>query len=139
MFYNDGKAVPWFNAVVRSLRMKPSAFFRELIKWMDAQGLDFTGDFARIQDIQVKFVSSLYSSRKLNAALSAVTDIITLNGAIGKCTEDGSSSVVSLHYHPDDLMSEYATDIQFFVSNVGRQKCRAKVFSTPNGPDWTTL
>src|SRR5574344_963281 len=33
LFYTQGRAVPWFNAVLQPLRMKPSAFFEDFAKF----------------------------------------------------------------------------------------------------------
>ena len=46
---------------------------------------------------------------------------------------------LNLSYHPDDLMSGYASDIAFFYENCGRQKNITKVFMSKNGPDWKTV
>ena len=59
-----------------------------------------------------------------------------MNGAISRATADGSESRVSLHYHPDDIMSEYALDLEFFAANCGREQCTARVFVGKQGVDW---
>jgi hypothetical protein len=59
-----------------------------------------------------------------------------MNNALSRCTADGRESRISLRYHPDDIMSEYAMDLTFFARNCGRESCKVRVFSGKNGVDW---
>ncbi len=141
IFYSEGRAVPWFNSVLHLLKEKASAFFQDFADYLAVKKLDRgpVPDSIKIEALQHEFLSSRLKQRGLGNMIPLVSDIVALNSAMGRCTADGSSSVVALHYHPDDLMSGYASDLRFFFKNAGRCTCRAKVFPTASGPDWRRL
>ena len=84
-------------------------------------------------------IEKKYRERHLEKYVTLINDIISLQGAMSYATSCGKESVVNLHYHPDDLMSEYSTDLAFFYKNAGTFKNRTKVFVSKNGPDWAVL
>ncbi len=141
LFYSRGRAVPWFNSVIRLLHDKPSAFCAKFSQFLKAKGIDAerVTDSDETEALQKEFLCAELKARNLGGMTNLVTDIVSLNGAMGKCTAEGGSYIVSLHYHPDDLMSPYASDLKFFFKNAGKCVCRAKVFPTKNGPDWKKL
>ena len=71
--------------------------------------------------------------------IPAARDIISMNNALSLVTADGKETILELSYHPDDLMSEYGTDVFFFAQNAGRYRNRTRVFAGKNGPDWQVL
>ena len=93
-------------------------------------------DFARITKVQEEFIAKAYTDRHLEKLIPAAKDLIAMNNALSLVTAEGKESLVELSYHPDDLMSEYGTDIVFFAQNAGRHRNKTKVFATRNGPDW---
>lgn len=136
-FYNDGRAVPWFLNLLRPLKLKPSEFFAEFEKFCMHNGIDLEDkDFARITKVQEEFIAKAYTDRHLEKLIPAAKDLIAMNNALSLVTAEGKESLVELSYHPDDLMSEYGTDIVFFAQNAGRHRNKTKVFATRNGPDW---
>ena len=139
-FYNDGRAVPWFLNLLRPLKLKPSEFFSEFEKFCMHNGIDLEDkDFARITKVQEEFIAKAYTDRHLEKLIPAAKDLIAMNNALSLVTAEGKESLVELSYHPDDLMSEYGTDIVFFAQNAGRHRNKTKVFATRNGPDWQVL
>ena len=161
LFYTQGRAVPWFNSVLSALRERPSDFlwkfansaeFRCLGENSADCGFDLSADRQdelnrqkdeidgkRIAEIQKKFVRKRLSEKKLERLVPVADDLISMHGALGQCTADGTQSEFLTNYHPDDVMSEYATDLQFFARNAGKQKCRVRVFEGKNGADWKTV
>ena len=93
----------------------------------------------QIEALQKEFVFLRLKSRGLQKYTALVGDIISLNGALSRCQGEGEECTLELSWHPDDLMSQYASDIPFFFANCGREKNRTRVFPTANGPDWTVL
>ena len=91
---------------------------------------------SQIESLQLVFVQSRFHEKHLDRYFPAAEDLIRLHAALGRCTFDGTESVFTTHYHPDDVMSEYGTDIEFFTENCGKQKCRVRVFVGKNGADW---
>lgn len=146
LFYNDGRAVPWLNSVLYPLKEKPSRFFKDFAKWLASpfahsvvrnDGKDFVrNDCENVEKLQLEFVRKKFHENHLEKFYPAAEDLIKMHGALGRCTFDGSESSFTTNYHPDDVMSEYGTDLIFFAENASRQKCRVKVFQSGNGPDW---
>lgn len=133
LFYNDGRAVPWLNSVLFPLHEKASEFFKDFEKWLGNQKNQ------EIEKMQVDFVREKFHQKHLDKIFPAAEDLIKIHGALGRCTFDGSESTFTTNYHPDDVMSEYGTDLIFFTENAERKKCKVRVFEGENGPDWKTL
>ncbi|MBR1614730.1 MAG: hypothetical protein IJ673_04540, partial [Treponema sp.] len=98
---------------------------------------DFSSE--EITEMQKSFVRRKYKSAHLDKLVPIAEDLISMHGALGRCTFDGSESTFTTNYHPDDVMSEYAMDLHFFAKNAGKQKCRVLVFEGKNGVDWKTV
>ncbi|MGN0738746.1 MAG: B12-binding domain-containing radical SAM protein [Treponema sp.] len=129
LFYNDGRAVPWFYTVCRALHLKPSDFFEQFYKfYVRHYGKNFScREHRQIEKIQCEFVRHVFADKNLSFLLPAALDLILLNGAISRKTDTGKSEKVQLQYPAEYLLSEYAMDLQFFVKNV---KKRRNVFTT---------
>ena len=149
LFYNQGRAVPWLNSVLYALHEKASVFFKDFALFLEAQMPDQFSDAAgnameceldsqEIQKLQIKFIEEKFAKKKISPLLDVAKDLIQIHGALGRCTFDGSESRFVTAYHPDDVMSEYGTDLEFFAMNAGKQKSKVHVFLTENGPDWET-
>ncbi len=146
LFYTQGRAVPWFNSVLYPLHQRPSTFLESFTSFLDGQKASSTQTTAagcapsftdlEIERLQLEFVRKSYRQKGLDKLLLVAEDLILMNGAIGRATADGSESHIQLHYHPDDIMSEYASDLAFFSANCGKEKSSVHVFSGKNGVDW---
>ena len=150
LFYTKGRAVAWFNSVIYVLKEKPSDFLKKFEEWLgnDKKTLASTGSIrdwtadensAQIEELQLAFIQKRFHESHKDRYLPAAEDLIRMHAALGRCTFDGSESTFTTHYHPDDVMSEYGTDIEFFTENCGKQKCRVRVFAGKNGADWRTI
>ena len=151
LFYTKGRAVAWFNSILYVLNEKPSVFLRKFAESLNDRVLSenaSTGSVrnwsadensAQIEELQLSFVRKRFAEKHLEKFFPAAEDLIRLHSALGRCTFDGSESEFTTHYHPDDVMSEYGTDIEFFTENCGKQKCRVKVFVGKNGADWRVI
>ena len=64
-----------------------------------------------------EFLEKEFNKRNRQNLLTAAKNIVMLNGAISRVQDEGKEETISLSYHPDDLASQYATDIQFFAKN----------------------
>ena len=123
VFYNDGRAVPWFNTICRTLRIKPSQFFVQLSEHkMFADFLKNNDcnncDHKIIEKLQLDFVFELFKQKKMDRFIKLAADVIKLNGAISRVQDTGKKESVSLTYPADYIDSQYATDFQFFLSNI---------------------
>ena len=140
LFYNAGRAVPWFMIIVTALKESPSSFLSDFTYYLQEKNyLQKSLKGEEIQKLQKDFVSKKFSEKRLSKILPAALDLIELNGALGLCSAEGKESVISLNYHPDDLMSGYACDLHFFSANAGKQKNKTRVFVGNDGPDWALV
>lgn len=156
LFYTKGRAVAWFNSILYVLHEKPSEFLKEFTNYIESGFLSSeqkskfasTGSIrdwsaeknsTQIEELQLAFIQKKFREKHKDRFLPAAEDLIRIHSALGRCTFDGTESTFSTHYHPDDVMSEYGTDIEFFTENCGKQKCKVKVFVGENGADWRTV
>lgn len=139
VFYNEGRAVPWLNSVLRAIRERPSKFLGDFAGFLDARGAGTEFGAAEIEGMQAEFVSRKLRASRLERLVPIAGDLIAMHGALGRCTADGTESTLTTSYHPDDVMSGYASDLAFFAKNAGRQRCRVRVFGGRNGADWKVL
>ncbi len=135
IFYTQGMAVPWFCAILKPLKQKASDFFTHFVPFIkkDLYTLE------EIEALQIEYVCILYKQKHIERYLPVVQDLIVLNSAIGRCTAQGKESIVKLHYHPDDIMSGYAYDIQFFLKNAKSLACRVHVFYNAGQVDYKKI
>ena len=149
LFYTKGRAVAWFNSVLYVLKEKPSKFlkkFEEFLEKISRAETRVTASHSylpqiiyseyEIENFQITFIQLRFREKHLEHFLPAAEDLIRMHAALGRCTYDGTESNFTTHYHPDDVMSEYGTDIKFFTENCEKQKCKVRVFMGKNGADW---
>ena len=129
LFYSQGRAVSWFNSLLHLLKMKASLFFEEFYKFLELKNkVDFEiCNHKEIENLQIAFVNELLTKKNLAKYFILVKNIIELNGAFSRSYADGESTELTLSYHPDDLMCEYAQDIKFFLSNAQKFSCKILV------------
>lgn len=139
-FYNEGRAVPWFKNLIHPLKLKPSDFFVSFEKFCCKKNIDLDSkDFNLITKNQIDFIQEIYALAHQGKLFRVAKDIISINNALSSITAEGKESVLGLLYHPDDLMSEYATDIRFFAQNARHYSNKTKIFLGKNGIDWKIL
>ena len=137
IFYTQGRAVSWFNSVLYPLKMRPSAFLHDFELFLkEKKLLDEELSLAKIRLLQKEFVSIMYKKKHLDNLLLAVNDLISFFGALSDADGEALSSSVQLHYWPEDLLSEYALDLQFFCANAQRHNSTVKVRPSPSGAVW---
>ena len=130
-FYNAGRAVTWFNAVCRLLKIKPSKFFElfyqkhkdlcESYCKCDCSHLD-------IEKVQIEFLKALFNERSMTKYYKAAEDIVRFYGAISRTTDTGKGETLVLNYNADYVASDYASDIRWFTENVKPQRCKIQTF-----------
>ena len=141
LFYNDGRAVPWFNTIIHGLKMRPSIFLKEFYDWLlknHPQYADTQNNSChelkhlQIEKIQLEFIKYIFTARQKNNLLLTAQNLIILNGAFSRVESDGKEQIISLNYYPDDLFSPYATDIDFFAKNAQKYNSKYKCFKGKN-------
>ena len=130
-FYNAGRAVTWFNAVCRVLKLKPSKFFELFYQKYSSvceDGSCCECNHIDIEKVQLEFLKGLFVERKQERYYRVVEDIVKFYGAISRTTDTGKAETVSLNHNADYVASDYASDIKWFSENVKLQPCRIQTF-----------
>ena len=144
VFYNKGRAVPWFASLMKALQVKPSKFFIDFGNWYSKKGDIETlatncASHKDVEKIQLEFLGEYLSGGKKQYLLPAIENIIKFNGAISRVTADGTNENLKLAYHPDDLASPYTMDMVFFAKNCGRFSCDVAMGMGKQGLEWKVL
>lgn len=154
-FYNDGRAVPWFNTICRALKIKPSEFFQRFAETgipgrysnqkqklgQKAEDCDCCGhtEHKAIEKEQIDFIITLLKLKKLDRLIKACRNIITFNGAISRVQDTGKKETITLDYEPEYIDSQYASDLQFFAANIPSKKTIVEVFKNGRFADYRIL
>ena len=144
VFYNKGRAVPWFASLMKALQVKPSKFFIDFGNWYSKKGDIETlatncASHKDVEKIQLEFLGEYLSGGKKQYLLPTIENIIKFNGAISRVTADGTNEKLKLAYHPDDLASPYTMDMVFFAKNCGRFSCDVAMGMGKQGLEWKVL
>lgn len=145
-FYSAGRAVPWFNSVLKCLKISPSTFFADFEEWQQCNNCSLESDFVPesvahedIEKMQIVFLKQKFDEKNKSHIFSCVQDLVVLNGAFSRLVAEGKESVVSVSYNPDDLLSPYATELSSFAEDVTMESCEVKVFLNEDYPDYKIL
>ncbi|MCR4789759.1 MAG: hypothetical protein K5839_01630 [Treponemataceae bacterium] len=141
-FYSAGRAVPWFNALLMSLRIKAWVFLSDFAEWQDCNNCGLNTDFdcekaghSEIEKMQLSFIKLKYEEKHLDYIFPACQDLVRLHGAFARADFEGESTSLELSYHPDDILSPYAMDLVSFVEEVCMEEYSVKVIPGENGPE----
>lgn len=128
-FYNDGRAVPWFNTILHALKMKASFFFERFYTYLTSlpREKQETCNHKEIEEVQKEFVKLMLKEKNKGRLINAALDIITFNGAMSRKTDTGISETIELHYPAEYIASEYTLDLEFFANSVKMKNNRMKV------------
>ena len=99
MFYNQGKAVPWFDIMLNSIKMKPSEFFKQLADWLKTEP---KGD---IIELQTEFTTGIMHKQNKKKLIPIASDIIAYFGYTESL--DDRETPYSFNYHPDDILDQF--------------------------------
>jgi radical SAM superfamily enzyme YgiQ (UPF0313 family) len=139
-FYNQGRAVAWFNQVLYPLKMKPSKFLEGFMKFCpppcdnndDNNDNDNRGkkdnrdnndvrngrdDKSDIEKAQLAYLDAVYAKAKKRRLFPAVQDIVRFNGAWGRALVEGISTDIVFHYDPNAVLGAAGLDIESFVAS----------------------
>lgn len=129
-FYNEGRAVSWFEILVAFLKITPFDFFVEFDTFR--QKNRFTSiplKHIDIEKIQILFVSELLRKKNLRSYFPCIKNIISLNGAYSRAYGEGEETVLDLEWNPQDIFGEDIANIKRFCTEVCREKGRYKVWN----------
>ena len=139
IFYNQGRAVPWFNSVCSVLRLRPSEFFKRFAKDYDTVNnnfADITCQHKEIEKLQLDFINRIIKEKNQTKLSPLITDLIKFNGAMSRVLDTGKEEKLSLSYEAQYIDSPYATDLNFFVQNIRPKKQTVRIFKKNNFVTW---
>ena len=142
-FYTAGRAVPWFLSILKPLRIYPSRFFSDFAEWQRVNNCSYKSGFnpeaenhKAIEKMQLLFLDEKYEEKHCHSLISLMQDIVKINGAMSRLAGEGEETQLVTSYHPDDLLSEEAFDLEAFFENVCMEECKVKVFLNGENPDY---
>ncbi len=145
-FYTAGRAVPWFNSVIRPLKITPSSFFADFDEWQQCNNCSFITEFvpedanhADLEKMQLAFLKEKFEEKHKSAFFDAVSDIVRLNGAFSRVVEEDEETIIDTFYNPDDLLSPFGSDLAKFCEEACLENCRVKIFAGEDAPDYRIL
>ena len=145
-FYSAGRAVAWFNSVLKPLRLPASQFFADFAEWQRVNNCDYRSGFvpenephSEIEKMQLLFLSMKYEEKKASDVFPVVKDIVLLNGALSRVVAEGIESVIETQYHPDDLLGPESFDLEAFSNDVCMEHSSVRVFLNDGDVDYKVL
>ena len=145
VFYSEGRAVPWFNSVLKPLKIAPSKFFSDFAEWQRCNNCGYEAlkksplGHKEIEKTQLYFLEEKYCEKRLEHLLPVVADIVKINGSFSRLAGEREETELSLNFNPDDLLGSAAFDIASFSENVCMEECRVKIFDSGGGSDYKIL
>lgn len=146
VFYSQGRAVPWFISVIRPLKLKPSQFLVDFSEWLYCNNYTKNNSVdlcslphSEIEKMQIRFLQLKYEEKNISYAFQVVKDIVCINGAMARASGEGEETVLSLSYHPEDLLSPESCDVLRFADEICMEHTKIKVFLTEEGPDFDII
>ncbi|MHC6201682.1 B12-binding domain-containing radical SAM protein [Breznakiellaceae bacterium SP9] len=129
VFYNQGRAVAWFNQVLYPLKTKPTAFLRDFAAWLKVHTAP-----GEPSAMQLTFLETCYRTKHLSALFSAVEDIVRFHGAWGRALAEGAETDLAFTYNPDLVCGPEGMDIAGFVEEYKPAPSRRRMVCTKQGP-----
>lgn len=142
IFYNEGRAVSWFNSILRFFHKKPSIFLEEFALWFNSQKdlinlkefYKCNKNHKKIEEIQIDFLEEYFEKHNKQKYFNSCKNLIQFYGALSRTQFDtknsnNSEEILTLSYYPEDLESPYALDIKFFFENCKPHQNKVKFFN----------
>lgn len=145
-FYSAGRAVTWFNSVLRPLKIQAASFFADFAEWQRVNNCDYKSGFVPenvkhedIEKMQLLFLSMKYDEKKETSIFSVVKNIVIINGALSRLVSDGTECIVETQYNPDDLFGPESFDLESFANDVCMENCSVKLYINNGDVDYKIL
>ena len=139
-FYSEGRAVPWFLAVLKPLRIYTTAFLADFAEWQRCNNCDFKSGFvpekekhASIEKMQLLFLAEKYEEKGQHSLIPLVTDVVKINGVMARLAGEGEEAVLETQYNPEDLLSPEALDLKAFAENICMENSKTRFYLDRNG------
>ena len=93
VFYNQGRAVPWFASLMKALQIKPSKFFKDFIAWYESKKCNFAPKNGKKLSIEELSLACVSHKEVEKLQLDFLRDYLDGGFSFGKV--DGKNSVKS--------------------------------------------
>lgn len=110
LFYSQGRAVSWFLAVCKPLKISYADFFKRFAQYLETAPLQRCPSLTDIEKHQKDFVRKVYTEKGLLSLLPWAEDMISLFSALARYKSDGIDSSLSLRYSAQSLLDIAALD-----------------------------
>jgi radical SAM superfamily enzyme YgiQ (UPF0313 family) len=146
-FYNRGRAVAWFNQILRPLRMRPAVFFEGFADYLEERvpvrsGMEIETKIEmeiKIEANQLAYLEKCYlKAGKLNL-FPAVRDIVHYHGAWGRALAEGAVTEIVFAYHPGDILCPEALDLEAYLPFLVPRPVKMKLVLGSQGPELRPL
>jgi len=138
IFYNEGRAVPWFNSICKCLRLNGTKLLEIFYERKLALNKDYENccEHKLIEKLQLDFLKDLFIEKNMQRLFKVAEDIIKFYGAISRTTATGKSEIVELNHNAEYVASEYASDIRWFSGNIKPKKSKIQTFMNQGQADF---
>jgi radical SAM superfamily enzyme YgiQ (UPF0313 family) len=131
-FYNNGRAVPWFNQVLYPLKKTPAQLFLLFADFMDAKKKPWDANLdpsypASREAIMLEFLHGLFEKQKLDYLLPAVWDVVRFHGAWARALAEGITTTIDCNYDPDQLFGSGVLDLEEFCTLADMNPTKIRV------------
>ena len=93
VFYNQGRAVPWFTSLMKALQIKPSKFFKDFIAWYESKKCNFAPKNGKKLSIEELSLACVSHKEVEKLQLEFLRDY--LDGGFSSVKVDGKTGVKS--------------------------------------------
>lgn len=121
-FYTAGRSVGWFGTALGPLRTRASAFLRDYWSWRAGRAGE-----RGVEAEQLAFLDDRYGAAGLKALLPALRDLVRLHGAWGRALAEGTESLLSLSYDPEETLGAPAMGLPAFVRSAETRRAAWRV------------
>jgi len=163
IFYTRGKAVAWFNAVVKALGLKPSQFLERFGQWLKENQPHVVSesdlDDHSIWQMQRSFLKEAFAAGKFRRMLPLALDLadyhyhyaaalfasqpakpkMSKTGQLHKCSAklSPSAQLAVFNYEILDILEAAGPDLRSFCGSVSKSGSWALIYKGPDGGIYT--
>ncbi len=147
LFYNNGRAVPWFNTICYASKTKPVNLLIAFNDYLQKTYSDINElstlytlcEHEKIEELQLNFIKNYFTQKNMGHLVSLAQNIIKFNGALSRTQDTGKPETIMLNYDPEYLSSQYATDLKYFYQNVKPGHYKMQTFKNGHFSDFKTV
>lgn len=136
IFYSKGRAVPWFLAVLKPLKLTPSRFFAEFLDFKEAQGSKhLPGTHKHIEELQIQALQHIYKMKGKEHLLPAVLSLVRYFGALSRAYAEQEKSKIMLAYPLADIENGFlVSHIERYCNHHKPSLEKIEITPSKNGP-----